>query len=242
MTQKKTGTYEWAQANENCCHGCPNDCRYCYARRMAMRFHREDADTWAIMHPNLKKKPKLHKGRVMFPTSHDLPFKHLDWWFPYLERLLELGNDVLIVTKPEFSSVAFMCDHLGQYKDKMEFRFTIGTMSDQIREYWEPGAPEINERLDAAELAGVCGFRTSVSMEPLLMMDPVPFIRDLKQVVHGEIWIGCMNHMTFDPAIPEHQYQMQVQSRENMKSVWDQTHTDPQIRYKDSVRELLGLP
>ena len=241
MTEKKTGTYEWAPAKESCCYGCPNDCQYCYSRKIAERFHREDPCTWAIMHPNLKKQPKKHKGRVFFPTSHDLPYKHVDWWFPYLLRLLELGNDILIVTKPELDSVIHMADNLEAFKDHIEFRFTIGTNDEKVRQYWEPGAPSIEERMQAACWAGLCGYRTSVSMEPLLMKDPVPFITELEKNVKGEIWIGCMNHMKFDPAVPEHARQMEIQSRENMKLIWDRTHIDPQVRYKDSVRDLLGL-
>lgn len=39
-TKSKTGTREWAVATVNILDGCPHGCRYCYARAMAMRFHR----------------------------------------------------------------------------------------------------------------------------------------------------------------------------------------------------------
>lgn len=34
------GTKEWADSNVNCYLGCSNNCRYCYAKKMAIRFNR----------------------------------------------------------------------------------------------------------------------------------------------------------------------------------------------------------
>ncbi len=46
------GTKEWADSNINCYYGCSNDCLYCYAKKMAIRFKRKTEDTWKIMIPN----------------------------------------------------------------------------------------------------------------------------------------------------------------------------------------------
>ena len=35
-----TGTQEWAASNVNIQDGCEHDCRYCYAKTMAIRFKR----------------------------------------------------------------------------------------------------------------------------------------------------------------------------------------------------------
>ena len=35
---KTHGTQEWSVKTVNCCTGCSHDCRYCYAKGMAVRF------------------------------------------------------------------------------------------------------------------------------------------------------------------------------------------------------------
>jgi len=242
IEKKKTGTYEWAPARDNCIYGCSNDCRYCYAKANAIRFKRETEDTWKVEHPNLNAKAKKHRGRVMFPTSHDLHIEHVNWWGPHLNNLLKKGNDVLIVTKASPSSIKWICDNFPDYKDQIEFRFTIGTDCEETVEYWEPGAPMSCFRTSSLVIASTHGFRTSVSMEPLLMENPVPFIEKMYPFVTGEIWIGMMNHFELKPEIPEHARQIKIQSRENLQRVYEATKDNPKVRYKDSMRELLGLP
>ena len=45
---KTTGTHEWCDSNVNCYYGCSRNCRYCYARHMAIRFKRiEKHEDWA---------------------------------------------------------------------------------------------------------------------------------------------------------------------------------------------------
>src|SRR4030043_1293419 len=70
-----SGTKEWADHNVNCAKGCFNDCRYCYAKIMAKRFGRCTEETWKEMGINesvLSKTFGKYKGRVMFPSSHDI--------------------------------------------------------------------------------------------------------------------------------------------------------------------------
>ena len=239
--EKKTGTFEWAPARDNCILGCSNDCRYCYAKGNAIRFKRETEETWNIEHQNWKAKASKHRGRVMFPTSHDLHIEHVNWWGPHLHRLLELGNNVLIVTKPEFESVKYICDRYYSTPCmlKMEFRFTIGTEDEDVMNYWEPGAPK--DRIISLAYAHARGFSTSVSMEPCLMEDPKPLINYIDSLVTGEIWIGMMNHYALNPNIPEEKRQILIQSKENMRRIYESTKDNPKVRYKDTMRQLLGL-
>ena len=120
------GTKQWAPVNENCIEGCKNDCVYCYAKKSAIRYKRRTAETWHLMNPNLRsKRPiKKHKGRVMFPTTHDLHIEHVDWWLPFLKGLLEKGNEVLIVSKPQFEAI-----------EKIVFDQFIGTGISVIGSY-----------------------------------------------------------------------------------------------------------
>ncbi len=40
------GTHEWASYNENCLLGCSHDCRYCYAKSIAIRLKRKTPTDW----------------------------------------------------------------------------------------------------------------------------------------------------------------------------------------------------
>ena len=239
--KSKTGTREWAESNENCISGCSNNCRYCYARDMAIRYKRETAGTWPIEHPRATAKARKHKGRVMFPTTHDLHYEHVNWWGPFLRDLLERGNDVLIVSKPEYAAIKWICDRFLDYCDKIEFRFTIGTNEDKTAAYWEPGAPSPNERAKSLILAWGKYYKTSISMEPLLTENPKEMITHIRRYVTGKIWIGCMNHYALNPEIPEEARQIKIQSRENMQKVYESLKDNPQIRWKDSVQKLLNI-
>jgi len=119
----KTGTEEWAEINKNLYLGCENDCKYCYARSNALRFKRiKDKNHWQFMQLSMKafqEKPKLYKGkRIMFPTTHDIfPTKILQT-VDYLKRWLEVGNEILIVSKPHPECITKLCNELQQYKDQ----------------------------------------------------------------------------------------------------------------------------
>lgn len=127
-------------------------------------------------------------------------------------------------------------------KNVGEIRFTIGTNDDKTAAYWEPGAPSPSDRLMAIAHACTLGFKTSVSMEPLLIEQPKEMIDNLFMGwITGEIWIGAMNHYRLNPGIPEEARQIKIQGRENMQRVYDSLKDNPQIRWKDSVQRLLGI-
>jgi DNA repair photolyase len=68
------GTREWSVKTVNCCDGCSHNCRYCYARAMAVRFKRRTMEDWhleRIRPHDLAKRHKNYGGTVMFPSSHD---------------------------------------------------------------------------------------------------------------------------------------------------------------------------
>lgn len=240
-----TGTKDWRPDNENCMEGCQNDCRYCYAKLMAIRYKRRTTENWHIMEPNKRSKKPIRylEGGVMFPTTHDLHIEHAGIWMPFLRGLLEKGNDVLIVSKPEYAAIWLICRELAAFKDQIEFRFTIGTNDDRVAAYWEPGAPSPSDRLMAVAHTCTLGYKVSISMEPLLIESPKKMIDALfMDWITGTIWIGTMNHYHLDPTIPEEAYQIKVQSHDNMRRVYDSLKYNPKIRWKDSVQKLLGVP
>ena len=183
----------------------------------------------------------------MFPTTHDLHYQYRNCWFPFLKEMLENGNDVLIVSKPEFAAIEYIDKNLFKFQDQIEFRFSIGTNDETSRQFWEPGAPSIQERIKCLNYVYEAGYHNSVSMEPLLMHNPAPMIKILERRVTGDIWIGLMNYLRISDFTPDELiwYNRQVNSinsKTNIQEIYNILKDNPKIRWKDSVRELLGIP
>jgi len=193
-----SGTKEWADTNVNCYFGCSNDCRYCYAKKMAIRFKRKTERNWKVMIPNEKvitKNFKKRQGRIMFPSSHDITPESLNNCIIVLKRLLNAGNEVLITTKPNFSCIKKICDSFTEYKSLIQFRFTITSINHELLKFWEPNAPSYEERFESLKYAYNSGFKTSVSIEPFLEKNPIPLIKQLSPFVTESIWLGKMNYI-----------------------------------------------
>jgi len=132
------GTQEWAKYNQNCIKGCFHDCKYCYAKSVAIRFKRKTADNWKV--EDLRYERLTHtfrkvSGRYMFPTSHDITPEHMNECIFYLGNILKPGNEVIVVSKPHLQCIKEMCDVLSRYKDQILFRFTIGSADSGILKF-----------------------------------------------------------------------------------------------------------
>jgi len=114
-----SGTKEWAKYNENLISGCSHDCRYCYAKQMAIRFRRTTASSWEqeiISVLKITRPFKKKEGRIMFPTTHDITPDNLDFCMAFLGNILESGNEVLVVSKPHIECIQTICKRFQEYK------------------------------------------------------------------------------------------------------------------------------
>jgi DNA repair photolyase len=196
---RKVGFRDWTNCNVNIQTGCSNNCIYCYAKTQAYRREQLALGSWAdqtIRRHDVDKARNLYHGLVGFPSTHDITAENIDEYLYVLGRLLRAGNEVLIVSKPRLDCIRQICDACYFFKDKIRFRFTIGAMDNDILGFWEPNAPGYKERMDCLEFAYNQGFRTSVSMEPMLDTPRVEKqIADLRQFVTEDIWLGTMNYL-----------------------------------------------
>jgi len=248
--QITTGTKEWASSNVNLISGCSHDCRYCYAKKMAIRFGRKTEGTWKEMILNknaLHKNYKKRKGRIMFPSSHDITREILKPCAFVLRKLLKAGNEVLITTKPDLICIYKLISYLKPYKTQVQFRFTITSKDPKKLKFWEPGAPGIDDRLQSLKLARMKGFKTSVSIEPFLDKNPIPLILMLANDVTESIWIGKMNYIKANDLSPEeekhYKFQRKICSWSNVQEIISQLQKLPEeikskIRIKDSIKNL----
>lgn len=203
MEKKRTkGTKEWATSNINICDGCSNDCRYCYAKKMAIRFGRKTNDSWKIMEIRekaVKKKYRKRTGRIMAFSAHDITPENYEACRDTLRKLVIAGNEVLITTKPNRFCIEQLCKDLEVASDfakrRILFRFTIGSKNNEVLKYWEPGAPSFEDRLNALIFATNAGYSTSISIEPYLDRDVLDLVAILYPYVTDTIWIGKMSNI-----------------------------------------------
>ena len=249
MEKRKTGTREWATETANCFLGCEHDCRYCYARAMALRTGRLRArDNWSKPVPNhaaLSKRWGKHGGVIMFPSTHDITPANVMDCGGFLAEILKPGNRVLIVSKPHAGVVDYLCKLLARWGEQVEFRFTIGARDDALLRYWEPSAPGFDERMNAAEMADGHGYNVSFSVEPMLdSADILGLVAEMTPFAET-IWIGKMNQVRRRVQIYDDEDRRQVerieqgQTDERIMEVVAALESDPLIRWKDSIQEVI---
>ena len=246
---RASGTKEWATHNANIAVGCPHECRYCYARFNAVtRFDTVKAEDWKnIKYTRIKNWPKVD-GTIMFPTTHDIVPQILPHAIKQLEQMLKVGNNVLIVMKPHVECVLAICNNFAKYKKQILFRFTIGSYSDWVLKFWEPGAPSFEERYQSLRHAFLNGFKTSVSAEPLLD-DPVRLYDILSPYITDALWIGKMNRI--EERIDKSNWGRRgdkqlrliqdLQTDEFIEDTYELMKHLPKIKWKQSYKIVLGL-
>ena len=253
MTKRISGTKEWADQNFNCLEGCEHNCRYCYARAMAMRFRRVKSESqWArprIKHDKVERRMgKIAKKAVMFPTTHDITPGTLETCLTVLEHLLLGGNHVLVVSKPHRDCIETICNRFGDYKDRILFRFTIGAFDNDVLRYWDRDAPLFEERFASLKHAIHAGYGTSVSIEPMLdAKNVVKLFRKLKPYVTDAIWIGKMNRIRNCMTIRTKEDARRVaeieagQTDEKIRAIYAALKKEPKVKWKESIKAVVGL-
>jgi len=247
MSRRKTGTREWAEHSVNIARGCQHRCAYCFARAMATRFGRAvDEEDWANIKVDRSKVEKRYPkkaGRIMFPTTHDIVPEIFGECVIVLKKMLNAGNQVLIVSKPHFECILGLLAILSSWKDQVTFRFTIGADDDAILGLWEPGAPPFDERMASLVVAFENGWRTSVSIEPMLDAPNIErLVEKTDPYVNGEIWIGKMNKIACRVVSMEKVEIARIeanQTDDKILKIVEALKGNPKIQWKDSIKEVI---
>jgi DNA repair photolyase len=251
---------EWtiSRNNVNFSTGCTNDCLYCYGRYMpyanklsidakaeGKEFKWGDAK---VRKKDVNKSQPLRDGRIGFPTSHDITPENLNDYLTVLGKLLKAGNEVMIISKPDFNCIKAICQASAFFKDKILFRFTITAKSADVLKFWEPNAPAYEERIQSLKYAFDNGFQTSVSMEPMLESSrATEMVEEMMSYITDALWFGKMNHIKAynspDEKLKEELGKVEDgQSDENIKHLYSIYKDNPKIKWKLAFKELLGIP
>ncbi len=221
----------------------------CYARKMAvLRKEISTFSEWAERprsKRNQKEEQKKYNGVIMVPTTHDIFPENFGDCKDLILNLLHAGNELLITSKPRLSCMPQLYDCLDDYKDKITFRFTIGCRNNQILKVWEPGAPSFEERLACLVMAFALGYKTSVSMEPMLDAENAPSdAMYLHPYCTGDIWIGKMNKIAERVGGVSRDEIKRIehgQRDESIRLIYNELKNVPRIQWKDSIKEVIGL-
>ncbi len=251
------GTKEWAEETLDIQRGCPNGCRYCYAKAEAVRFGMQPRQ-WhtadiIVAPPKLARLEKSKRAlRVMFPAHHDITTVNLRQCIPAIHHLINAGHTVLVVSKPDPAAIDIICRYFSENggSGRIEFRFTIGSVFRYALNYWEPKAPSLGDRLESLIMATYQGFKTSVSIEPMLDTMPERVVSLVRPHVTESIWIGLPNFLAQRLAIngePDNVRQMGQELMESftdpvVRRIYANLKDDPLIRWKESMKKRLGLP
>lgn len=255
MSKQVFGTKEWAELSANITSGCPHNCAYCYAKAETSLYYPEIQ--WKCystpqnpLLDNSIKKLLCHKpSKVMFPTKHDIFPENLDACIETILALLNVGHELLIVSKPTPQCILKICENTKEFKDKILFRFTIGSFYNRTLLFWEPHAPSFLDRTMCLQLAYDLGFKTSVSCEPMLDLEIDKVVTFCKPFVTDAIWLGKANFLP-DRLLKNGADQVmwlaayELLRGQNDAFIWElyrKYENDPKIKWKESIKKIVGI-
>ena len=152
------------------------------------------------------------------------------------------------MSKPHLEVIKTICDEFTDYKEQILFRFTIGSAYDETLKYWEPGAPKFLDRIKSLMIAFGAGYKTSVSMEPMLDSRVDQVILHAREYVTDSIWLGKMNDAKRRLKINGHNEirgdmlaGIAYWNDRNIFDLYERYHDDPMIKWKESIKKVIGL-
>lgn len=244
--KKTTGTKQWSDASWNLQTGCENGCRYCYARNILETWLRRTKN-WLEPVPLRANRRMPRRKTVMFPTTHDICPSNIDAAVSAIEGLLRNENRILIVSKPRLKCIKRIVESIdSESAQKVMFRFTIGSDDDEVLKFWEPNAPSFQDRLSSLKLAFDKGFRTSVSMEPMLDAKNISrLVGKVIPFVTNTIWMGTMGLTCVPKDLGAARDLIAMnQTPEKLKAIHEELLAEygpEKLRWKDSYCKLIGV-
>ncbi len=180
--------------------GCAHACRYCYADFMK-RFtgHTGRWGSFVDAKVNaptlLEKEVRRKKGGTVMISSVTDPYQPVEKKYRLTRRCLEVlaphRFSVSILTKSPL--VLRDMDLFERFSD-IEVGITITTDDDGMRKRFEPGAPPIQERINALKKLYAAGVSTYAFIGPILPMNPERLAKKIAPHVDS-VLIDRMNYV-----------------------------------------------
>ena len=233
-------------------HGCDYECRYCFNTSIciwARGLKPADIGVTVIDPEKLDILIDRKGDTAIYPNTHDITPEHLESHLFFIGKLLAVYPHVTVISKPNLICIRAICQAFPDHKDKLTFLFTIGTVDDKVREFWERKAPSIPERVECLKLAHDLGYKTSVISEPLLDEVPDGILQMVKPYVTDVIWIGkgkMMMQRVSCNGYKDAETKARVKqldawhSKANLEIIYQRLKSDSQIRWKETIQKIIG--
>ena len=174
--------------------GCSFNCLYCYIRGSKYGTHMEEklavkTNAVELLEKQLHSRAKKGQYGIIVLSSATDPYLQFEKEYKLAQALLEVilkyRFPVHIITKSDLvvrdfdllsqieQQAILPPDLEGKLKRKVFITFSFSTIDDGIAGIFEPGATAPSARLDTLKQSAEYGFKTGVSMMPLL-----PYITD----------------------------------------------------------------
>ncbi len=212
--------------------GCAFGCSYCYASRFVHEDAAKKADWgyWVEAKQNIvdalgRDSQKLFGKSIFFSSATD-PYQPLELRLGLTRALLE----TLLIAFPSHLHIQTRSPHVvrdidlfKRFGDSLVVGISIPTDSEIVRRAFEPRAPSIKRRLDAARQLREAGIRTTASVAPLLPATPKRLAR-LLQANFDRAWVDGLRAYEKADALQAiytaHGWQ-RFQSREHVEATRD---------------------
>ena len=186
----------------------------------------------------------------MFPSTHDLTPSNIEFCLPVLDKLMESGTEVLLVSKPHIEVIKTICEKFSDRKSQLLFRFSIGSTANETLNFWEPGAPNYEERLECLQYAFNAGFETSVSCEPALDLNTEELVSELLPFITDAIWVGKPNKLK--QRLKQNGFSdmetmrmaeelIEGQSEEWIRGLYEKFQKNSKMKWKESIKKVVGI-
>lgn len=184
--------------------GCIHGCRYCYARFM-QRFSNH-VEAWGefvdvkINALDTVKDINKYRGKAITIGSVTDPYQPIEKKYcltrRLLEKLLQIDAEICIITKSAL--IQRDIDLLKQFSN-LTVLISAGFYDDDMRNKFEPGSMQIQERLQALQKLSANGIETILFISPILpeLTDWKSLVAQVKEFATA-IWFENLN---FYPAI-----------------------------------------
>ncbi len=152
-------------------YGCPYSCSWCYLQGTYRwpQFKKHGSN----INPVIKNKNKIeeHLGLISQNGHKELlnagelaDSLMLDWLPKFLDNTSLGMNKVLFVTKS--NQVDYLVENKERLKEKVVISFSLNAAPVAMK--WERGAPNVSERIKAAERVSEAGYIVRIRIDPMV--------------------------------------------------------------------------
>jgi DNA repair photolyase len=178
--------------------GCQHGCSYCYARFMKrVTGHTEPWGEFVDVKVNaaelLRQEITNKKRERVWVSGVCDPYQPLEEKYRLTRQCLEIlaRNTWPVIIQTRSPLVLRDIDILREARD-FEVGFSVTTADDTIRKLFEPGAPPINDRIQALDELHKAGIRTYAMVAPVL-----PGAEGLAALLKGKVDYVLIDRMNY---------------------------------------------